>query len=95
MSKKLTTAEVTEVLQVIISHFGILGRSMDKDSPVAGIIFTDDTYEDMRRAFGFEAQPYAIGNTVMDPQMEHGFVAHGMLMLRGTPVENTSSPLVN
>lgn len=86
MTKKLSPKEVTELLQIIVTTFRMLAEA--KDSPVAGVIFTDDTYESVKRFFGLEAKPLRLHSIESDPQMEHSFVVHGMLCLRGTPVND-------
>jgi lactam utilization protein B len=85
MSDKLNAQEVVEAIRVVHNTLKLLTES----ESLAGVILTNDTYDQVRRLFGFDARPYnPTGKFVGDPQMDHVFVVGGMLIMRGTlPVQ--------
>lgn len=81
MSNKLTGPEAIELIRVVHNSLKLLTES----ESLAGVILTNDTFDQVREAFGPSARPYnPTGNLVADPRMQDVFVVDGMLILRGT-----------
>lgn len=81
MSDKLNAQEIVAAVQVLHNTLKMLTES----NSLAAIVLTDDSYDQVRRFFGFAAKPYdPTGRLIADPQMEHVFVVDGMLIMRGT-----------
>ena len=84
--------EITALLQVVMNALKTLGDY--PEIPVAGLIFTNETFDAMKRFFGAEARPFVTSGINSDPSMEHSFVVDGMLMLKGTPISDAPSGIL-
>jgi len=73
----------TEKIEAIRQVYSILKLLCDTES-LAGIILTDETYEQVKQIFGDAKFPYRPAEVDLDPAMEHSFVVNELLILRGT-----------
>lgn len=82
--KKLSPSDIADLTKVLYNTLKLLTES----ESLAGIILTNESYDQVRRLFGFNAKPHnPTGKFVADPQMEHVFVVDGTLILRGTQMQ--------
>lgn len=81
MNKKLTGPEIIELLRV--AHNAL--KMIHGADSLAGVILTNESFDQVRRTFGPDARPYnPTGVLAADPAMQDVFVVDGMLILRGT-----------
>lgn len=75
-----------EKLELLHAAFNALKLLTNEDA-LAGIILTDSSYDDIKRLFGDQAQPYKPAGLDWDWKMENTFVVDGLLVLRGTKIQ--------
>lgn len=78
----------SEKIQMIMAIFTML-KTLHDEEALAGIVLTNSSYEDFKLNLGFAAIPFEPApGTSLDPQMEHAFVVSGLLIMRGTQIED-------
>ena len=78
----------SEKIQMVMQIFTLL-KTLTDEAALAGIILTDSSYEEFKLNLGFAAIPFGPAPDVtLDPRMEHAFVVDGLLIMRGTQIED-------
>lgn len=78
---ELTPSARIEIIRQVYSLLALL----QNNGGLAGVIFTDDSYFQLRKELGLHVAPFSPAEITVDPAMEHSFVVNGLLFLRGTP----------
>lgn len=83
INRNITPSETIAIVRDIYNKLKLL-TELDA---LAGIVLTDESYDDVKAEFGRAAIPYSTSNIALDPLMEHTFVVDGLLIMRGTKLQ--------
>jgi hypothetical protein len=84
MSKTLSPTEKIEALRIVTTFL----NQLTSEGSLAGIILTDQAFDQFKAVLSAHAKPYFPAEISIDPGMQHTFVVDGLLVLRGTQLDD-------
>ena len=77
----------SEKIKAVMQIYSLLKLLTDEEA-LAGIVLTDTAFDEFKLNLGFASVPYyPAPDVTLDPNMEHTFVVDGLLIMRGTQME--------
>lgn len=80
------TLSPREKIDLIAQVYTLL-RMLHEDGALAGVILTNQSYDELKSLFGDAKISYRPAELDLDPDMKDTFVVDGLLILRGTQLQ--------
>jgi len=84
MDKPLSPQDQVDAIRMLMTIF----NQLVSDGALAGIVLTDTAYDNFKRILSQHSVPFRVAEIDLDPRMEHSFVVDGLLIMRGTQLND-------